>query len=51
MKAERAVEDVRAWVDFLKTEHPYDEETRGVLIETGEKDLAQLVASADSRSP
>ena len=51
MKAERAAGDIEAWLKFLKSESPYDEETRGILIETAEKDLAQLHAATEAPLP
>jgi len=51
MRAVRAIEEVKAWVDYLKTENPYDEESRAVMLKTGESALAQLMTSAESAIP
>jgi hypothetical protein len=48
MKANDAVNDVRAWVDFIKKEQPYDAEMRHTILESSEKSLAKLIAETQS---
>lgn len=48
MKATRAIDDVKAWLDFLKQESPFSDSIRPMLIKQAERRLAELTAGTES---
>jgi hypothetical protein len=49
MKATDATADVRAWLEFLEKEQPYEPDVRATLIENARKRLAEL--SSEEQTP
>jgi hypothetical protein len=51
LKATESINDVRAWIEFVKSEWPYDRESRDTVLRTSETSLAKLIATSESSSP
>jgi hypothetical protein len=51
MKATSAIDEVKGWLSFLKDNSPFDDETRSLLIESAERNLAKLEDAKEAQHP